>query len=29
MALARDIAMQALGGERLLARQGWIYDWRP
>ncbi|WP_322517648.1 FAD-dependent monooxygenase [Rhodopseudomonas palustris] len=29
MALARDLAMQALGGERLLARQGWVYDWRP
>ncbi|MBI5128236.1 MAG: FAD-dependent monooxygenase [Rhodopseudomonas palustris] len=28
MALARDLAMQALGGERLLARQNWVYDWR-
>jgi len=28
IALARDLAMQALGGERLLARQNWIYDWR-
>jgi salicylate hydroxylase len=28
-ALARDLAMRALGGERLLARQNWIYDWRP
>ena len=28
MALARDLAMQALGGERLLARQAWIYDWK-
>jgi salicylate hydroxylase len=27
-ALARDLAMKALGGERLLARQDWIYDWR-
>ncbi|PZA13931.1 monooxygenase [Rhodopseudomonas palustris] len=28
-ALARDVAMRALGPNRLLARQGWIYDWRP
>jgi len=28
-ALARDLAMRALGAERLLARQNWIYDWRP
>lgn len=28
IALARDLAMQTLGGERLLARQSWIYDWR-
>ncbi|MCG6206765.1 FAD-dependent monooxygenase [Rhodopseudomonas sp. HC1] len=28
MALARDLAMQALGGARLLARQAWIYDWK-
>ncbi|MBB5049864.1 salicylate hydroxylase [Rhodopseudomonas rhenobacensis] len=27
-ALARDLAMRALGGQRLLARQSWIYDWR-
>ncbi|HEY0329854.1 MAG TPA: FAD-dependent monooxygenase [Rhodopseudomonas sp.] len=27
-ALARDLAMRALGGPRLLARQNWIYDWR-
>ncbi|ABD06837.1 Salicylate 1-monooxygenase [Rhodopseudomonas palustris HaA2] len=29
MALARDLAMQALGSQRLLARQSWVYDWRP
>jgi salicylate hydroxylase len=29
MALARDLAMQALGAQRLQARQDWIYDWRP
>ncbi|RJF68644.1 FAD-dependent monooxygenase [Rhodopseudomonas palustris] len=29
LALARDVAMRALGGERLLARQAWIYDWKP
>jgi salicylate hydroxylase len=28
MAVARDLAMQALGAERLMARQSWIYDWR-
>lgn len=27
-AIARDIAMRALGPDRLLARQSWIYDWR-
>lgn len=27
-ALARDLAMQALGGERLLAQQDWVYRWR-
>ncbi|WP_114356605.1 MULTISPECIES: FAD-dependent monooxygenase [Rhodopseudomonas] len=27
-ALARDVAMRALGPDRLLARQSWIYDWR-
>jgi salicylate hydroxylase len=27
-AFARDQVMKALGGERLLARQDWIYDWR-
>lgn len=25
---ARNIAMKALGGNRLLARQDWLYDWR-
>jgi salicylate hydroxylase len=28
MALARDLAMSVLGGERLLSRQDWIYNWR-
>jgi len=28
LAVARDLAMQALGGRRLLARQDWIYNWR-
>jgi salicylate hydroxylase len=28
MALARDLAMRALGAERLQARQDWIYDWK-
>ncbi|MGN6284643.1 MAG: FAD-dependent monooxygenase [Afipia sp.] len=28
MALARDTTMALLGGERLLARQNWIYGWR-
>jgi salicylate hydroxylase len=27
-ALARDLTMRALGPERMLARQDWIYDWR-
>lgn len=27
-ALARDLAIRALGPQRLLARQDWIYDWR-
>jgi salicylate hydroxylase len=27
-ALARDLAMKAIGARRLLARQDWIYDWR-
>jgi salicylate hydroxylase len=29
LALARDLAIQALGPRRLLARQDWIYDWQP
>lgn len=29
MALARDLAIRALGGERLLKRQDWIYGWTP
>jgi salicylate hydroxylase len=28
-AYARDLAIRAIGGKRLLARQDWIYDWRP
>ncbi len=28
-ALVRDLGMRMLGGERLLARQDWIYDWKP
>lgn len=28
-AWARDLGMAVLGGRRLLARQGWVYDWRP
>ncbi len=28
MALARDLAIRAMGPERMLARQNWIYDWR-
>jgi salicylate hydroxylase len=27
-ALARDLFISAIGPRRLLARQGWIYDWR-
>jgi salicylate hydroxylase len=29
MALARDTTMRLLGGPALLARQDWIYGWRP
>jgi salicylate hydroxylase len=29
MAFARDLAIKAMGPQRLLARQDWIYDWRP
>ena len=28
LALARDLAIKAMGPERMLARQDWIYDWR-
>ena len=28
MALARDLAIRAMGPERMLTRQDWIYDWR-
>ena len=27
-ALARDLAIKAMGAKRMLARQDWIYDWR-
>ncbi|MDE2377571.1 FAD-dependent monooxygenase [Bradyrhizobium sp.] len=29
LAIARDLAIRALGPQRVLARQDWIYDWRP
>jgi salicylate hydroxylase len=29
VAYARDLVIKAIGGERMLARQDWIYDWRP
>ncbi len=28
LALARDLTIKALGAQRMLARQDWIYDWR-
>jgi salicylate hydroxylase len=28
-AMLRNAAMRAMGGERLLARYDWLYDWRP
>jgi salicylate hydroxylase len=28
-ALARDLAIKAMGPRRMLARQDWIYNWRP
>ena len=28
IALARDLTIRALGPQRMLARQSWIYDWR-
>jgi hypothetical protein len=27
-AIARDLFIKAMGPQRLLARQNWIYDWR-
>jgi len=29
LAVARDLAIRALGPDRMLARQDWIYSWRP
>jgi salicylate hydroxylase len=28
-ALVRNLAMRALGGEKLRARYDWLYDWQP
>jgi salicylate hydroxylase len=28
-ALARDLFLRATGGNRLLARYDWLYDWKP
>jgi salicylate hydroxylase len=28
-AFVRDVALRALGGERLLARYDWVYGWKP
>jgi salicylate hydroxylase len=28
MALARDLTIKAMGAQRMLARQDWIYDWK-
>ena len=28
-ALARNIALKRLSGEKLLTRYDWLYDWRP
>ncbi|MGB6397419.1 MAG: monooxygenase, partial [Bradyrhizobium sp.] len=27
-AMARDFTIRAIGPQRMLARQDWIYDWR-
>jgi salicylate hydroxylase len=29
LASARDLTIKTMGAERVLARQNWIYDWRP
>jgi salicylate hydroxylase len=28
LALARDIAIRAMGPKQMMARQSWIYDWQ-
>jgi salicylate hydroxylase len=28
-AVARDLALKIMGGNRLLHRYDWLYDWRP
>jgi salicylate hydroxylase len=28
-ALIRNLAMRAMGGEKLLARYDWLYNWQP
>jgi salicylate hydroxylase len=28
-ALVRNLAMRAMGGEKLRARYDWLYDWQP
>ena len=29
LSLARNLVMSAMGGEQLLARQDWLYEWEP
>ena len=28
-AMARNLAIRAIGGAKLLQRNDWVYDWRP
>ncbi len=28
-ALVRNLGMRLLGGDKLLARQDWLYSWKP